>query len=370
MLINFIKVFFFVILLNSSSVRAIEKNQNTQNNFQIAKVGYKYVFPKDHQPHHQFASEWWYYTGILHVSKQRSFGYQLTFFRVGTKPNDGQSEAIYIAHFALSDLKSKKFYYFDRLNRPILKMANAFPEKNGVFLWNKNWSARIQNNEHILEAEAENIKINLKLYSNQKPIIHGKPNENISRKGDCPSCASHYYSLTNLQSTGQIQIDDEVFNVQGISWMDHEFGSSQLQAHQEGWDWFSLYFDDGSSLMLYQIREKNGKISPYSQGTYVSSDGKSQYLGQKEILMHPVKNWLSPHTKTFYPLIWEITIPKLNLGIKTLPLSLDQELRTNNSTRISYWEGAIKAVDRVSGKKIAEGYLELTGYAESLKGKF
>ena len=345
--LKFIQIFFVLILLSNPLVQAKE------NTFDIAKIGYNYKFPADHQAHGKFASEWWYYTGILHVGDQRSFGYQLTFFRVGLKPAE---PSVYIAHFALSDLKDKKFYYFDRINRPLLQMAN--------------WSAEIQNNENFLKAIADNIKIDLKLQSAQNPVIHGKPEEKISRKGNCPSCASHYYSLPNLHTSGEIKIGEETFYAEGLSWMDHEFGSSQLQSNQTGWDWFGLHFNDGSSLMLYQLRESTGKTSPYSQGTYISADGKAQHLSQKEIFMHPVKSWFSPQSKTFYPLVWEITVPKLDLGLKVLPLALDQELQTKNSTRISYWEGAVKAIDRVSGKKTGEGYLELTGYAGSLKGKF
>jgi len=46
--------------------------------------------------------------------------------------------------------------------------------------------------------------------------------------------------------------------------MDHEFGSSQLQEYQVGWDWFSIQLDNRMELMFYQIRHKDGKIDPYS----------------------------------------------------------------------------------------------------------
>jgi len=50
--------------------------------------------------------------------------------------------------------------------------------------------------------------------------------------------------------------------VQGISWMDHEFGSTQLREYQVGWDWFSLQLDKGMELMFYQIRQRMVESTP------------------------------------------------------------------------------------------------------------
>ncbi len=331
--------------------------------FENAEIGYSYTFPKDHSAHKQFASEWWYYTGNLHSARKRNFGYQLTFFRIGTKPN---GESIYAAHFALSDISKKKFYFWDRLGRDFLQMAGV----KDTLIWNKNWSVLIDENVHYLKAEADDVKIDLTLSQVGMPVIQGKPGEGISRKGDCKSCASHYYSLPNLKTEGKIIIKGEVFSVEGRSWMDHEFGSSQLQENQVGWDWFSLQFNDGSSLMLYRMRQIDGKVSDFSNGTYLSREGKQEYLARQDFYLKPVKYWISPKTKASYPLVWEITIPKLDLGLKVVPQMSNQELQTENSTRVSYWEGAVRVIDRATGRKIGQGYMELTGYAGSLKGKF
>ena len=43
----------------------------------------------------------------------------------------------------------------------------------------------------------------------------------------------------------------------------------------------------------------------------------------------------------------------------------EQELRTDRSTQITYWEGAIEAKGTSGGKPLTGlGYMELTGYAE------
>jgi predicted secreted hydrolase len=349
--------FVFCLPLNSKTLISPTK---APQQFQVAKPGYWYRFPQDHAAHPQFATEWWYYTGNLHSARKRDFGYQLTFFRVGLKPG---GEPIYAAHFSITDLQNKKFYFWDKLQRPILGMAGT----DKTYIWNKNWSVKIEGIEHQLLASQDDIKINLSLYQQGKPVIQGKPKEGISRKGDCQTCASHYYSLPNMLTSGSLLIDGEVYKVSGKSWMDHEFGSNQLQADQKGWDWFSLQFNDGSSLMLYRIR---GKSKAFSNGTYVSKNGEQQYLEAGEFILKPTKYWHSKKTKAIYPVVWEVTVPKLDLGIKVYPKLAQQELQTQKSTQVSYWEGAVKAIDRATGKQTAEGYLELTGYAGSLRGKF
>ena len=44
-----------------------------------------FVFPQDHGPHPEYATEWWYYTGNLDTADGRHFGFQLTFFRIGAR---------------------------------------------------------------------------------------------------------------------------------------------------------------------------------------------------------------------------------------------------------------------------------------------
>ncbi|HJU83976.1 MAG TPA: lipocalin family protein, partial [Holophagaceae bacterium] len=54
---------------------------------------------------------------------------------------------------------------------------------------------------------------------------------------------------------------------------------------------------------------------------------------------------------------------------RLVPILPDQELRTPRSTGITYWEGACRVLDE-QGQEVGDAYLEQTGYAQSLKGKF
>jgi predicted secreted hydrolase len=330
--------------------------------FTNAQTGYQYKFPKDHGAHPDFASEWWYYTGNLRSPDgKQAFGYQLTFFRIGLQP-DGK--AIYAAHLALSDLKKQKFYFFDRLNPAILDKAGTKPG----LIWNKNWQTQIKGKTHQLQAKTAKFSLNLQLCTTQDPIIQGKAGEGISRKGNCASCASHYYSIPRLKTTGKIGLADQSWQVQGLSWMDHEFGSNQLADDQTGWDWFSLHLADGSSLMIYQLRSKAGTASNYANGTLIKPNGEQVYLSKEDFNLQPLKTWRSPHTKAIYPLSWHLHIPKHKINLTVQAQMADQELQTQNSTDVSYWEGSVKVLQ--DQKNAGEGYMELTGYAETMSNKF
>jgi predicted secreted hydrolase len=150
--------------------------------------------------------------------------------------------------------------------------------------------------------------------------------------------------------------------VAGTTWMDHEFGTSFLGADQEGWDWLSLNFDDGSSLMVFRIRASGGATPGYSGGTYVAPDGRAVAL--QDSSMEPVEDWTTPDGTTTYPVRWRVTVPSVQLDLEVWAVVPDQEVRARATVGFSYWEGLVHSsgesgVTPVTGV----GYLELTGYA-------
>ena len=130
-----------------------------------------------------------------------------------------------------------------------------------------------------LEAVADRFSFDLSLKSEKPPVIHGR--DGVSQKAEGAGKASHYISLTRLDTTGAIVLDGKRFSVEGTSWMDHEFFTHQLEADQSGWDWFSLQLDDGSELMLFRLRRKDGSARSLfrrnlrrSPGTHAPSSGR------------------------------------------------------------------------------------------------
>lgn len=329
--------------------------------YRQALPGYVFQFPRDHFGHPEFRTEWWYYTGNLHDRNGRRFGFELTFFRHAVQPVPRQGANIWdlrdvwMAHLALSDIDSGEFQNRERYNRSGSGLAGV-DSKNGR-IWNGNWNVQWSSERQRLQAITDKFRLDLSLRSLKKPVVHGK--NGVSQKAEGAGRASHYVSLTRLLTTGTIILDGKTYVVEGFSWMDHEFFSNQLESSQIGWDWFSLQFDDGSELMLYRLRRKDGSIEPYSSGTFVDAAGQTRTLSIRDFHLDPGKTWTSPSTKAKYPIEWKIRVPALSLDL-TVNTRLPQQELTG---RTSYWEGAIE----VSGSRSGTGYLEMTGYAGALR---
>jgi predicted secreted hydrolase len=197
------------------------------------------------------------------------------------------------------------------------------------------------------------------------PILQG--DRGYSQKGPEPGNASYYYSLTRLASNGTVRVGETAYQVDGLSWMDHEFSTSALGPELVGWDWFSIQLDDGSELMVYQLRRKDGTADPFSSGTTVDPAGNSTQLDPQDLTVTVNDTWRSPHSGAIYPAQWTINVPSEDLILEVTPYLSDQELDTS----IIYWEGAVKILGEKAGNAVSgNGYVELTGYAHSMQGRF
>ncbi len=339
--------------------------------FRLALPGYSFAFPRDHYAHDDFRTEWWYYTGHLQTGDGREYGYQVTFFRSGVaetraNPSRWAAKNLYLAHFAISDISRGTFRYFERINRAGLGQAGANQKEFRV--WVGDWEVAGTGTTQRIKVKDSGFGVDLALVSLKPPVIHGA--DGVSQKGEGRGHASHYYSLTRLKTEGTLTAGGKNFPVTGLTWMDHEFGSTQLNPDQVGWDWFSLQFEDGTELMLYIIRKSDGRPDPYSAGTWVGTDGRLVRLRQPEFTVEDLERWKSPRGKGIYPIKWRLRVPMLGLDVTVTPKFPDQELDTAKSTRVIYWEGAVSAEGTMHGRPAAaRGYVEMTGYAEPFRKK-
>jgi predicted secreted hydrolase len=349
--------------------------------FKIATAPYAFRWPLDHASHPAYQSEWWYYTGHLRTAAGRTFGYELTFFRFGLRPGDPspkrtqsrwRGHELYPAHFAITDEAGKTFFYDVRFAREALGMGGASARTLDVHA--EDWTLRgrpiagkpslERMDLHARDDTAQGVDaIDLLQIPEKVPAVHG--HGGVSRKAGCPSCASHYYSYTRLRTSGTLVFQGQKFVVTGISWMDHEFGSSELRSDQAGWDWFSLQLGDRRELMLYLLRQKDGSVTPDSSGSLIEPDGSVRYLARSDFSIAATGTWKSPHTGATYPSGWRVRVPGANIDLVIEPTVADQELAVTTGG-VSYWEGAVAAADAASGKSLGLGYVELTGYAQAV----
>jgi predicted secreted hydrolase len=273
---------------------------------------------------------------------------------------------LFITHLAVSDIDGQRFRHAERINRAGVGWAGA--ETAGYRVWNEDWEARLSlPGKHRLRALSDEIGIDLEVEEGKPAVAHGE--NGVSQKGSDPGNASHYYSLTRMPTRGTLLVNQQRVEVEGLSWMDHEFGTSFLEKGQRGWDWLSIQLDDGTDLMLYQFRRADGARDRHSHATIVYPDGSFAPVKFDQFGLEPGVQWKSPASSASYPINWRVGIPGKQIELEAQAALANQEMRTTESTGVTYWEGSIKVTGTHRGRAVrGRGYLEMTGYGGAAMG--
>ncbi|MES4793042.1 MAG: hypothetical protein C4321_08710, partial [Chloroflexota bacterium] len=219
--------------MDSAASRAERPNAG----WKLALPGYRFTFPRDHGSHPDYATEWWYYTGHLRA-RNRSFGFELTLFRIGLEreaprnPSRWAFREVFLGHFALTDENGRAFYFWERAARPALGMAGA--DVGRLNVWIRDWRVRMEGDTHVLHAAGDAASgveedaapshspppsLSLELRPAKPLVIHGE--NGVSQKAVGLGRASHYYSFTRLVGAGEIILAGERSPVNASVWMDH-----------------------------------------------------------------------------------------------------------------------------------------------------
>ncbi|MFM0740503.1 carotenoid 1,2-hydratase, partial [Paraburkholderia xenovorans] len=323
------------------------------------------VLPRDSGAHPAFRTEWWYATGWLTTPDNQPLGFQITFFRsaTGHDPADPSAFApsqLIIAHAALSDPAVGHLTHDQRIAREGFGLAYARPDNTDVKL--DAWKiVRAADGHYDVTADAGNFALHLALTPTQAPLVQGE--HGYSRKGPHPEQASYYYSEPHLRVTGSVVRPASAGSkgetaISGVAWLDHEWSSTLLDSDAVGWDWLGANLDDGSALMAFKVRARDGRAM-WAHAALRNPAGTVTTFGPDQVSFTPVRSWRSSRTNASYPV--SMTVKTGSLTWRLDPLMDDQELDSTQSTGAVYWEGAVR-VSR-DGMNVGRAYLELTGYA-------
>jgi predicted secreted hydrolase len=344
----------------------------TKDGFRVPQPDAQLEFPRDHASHPDFRIEWWYLTGHLYTTTGERFGYQATFFRNAAQPGIGHGERLFnntqhhLTHVALTDVSGKAFHFEQRFSR---EGWDAFARTDKLEVQNGNWSllgnadVSVLNLRTSIKSDAE---LSLKLIPQKQLVRFGR--DGTSRKGPLPESRSYYLTFSRMLTEGVLTIGDRRLEVSGLSWMDHEIASNQLDPNYTGWDWIAIHLNDGLEVKAYLLREENGASSPFSQLIWINPEGKIYYCGADDFEWVKSALWRSSFSNASYP---NAPIIKTRHPVTQLPMEFhfkpvldDQELVLPNTT---YWEGAGKIIDG-DGNEAGAAYLELVGYAGRIRG--
>ena len=316
--------------------------------------GRRFIFPADHGPHPEFRIEWWYVTANLKDAAGASYGAQWTLFRQGTQPGPAlegwANRNAWMGHAAVTRADTHRSG--ETFARGGIGQAGV--ETAPFQAWIDNWQMRALDAFDAdktapleLTASSADFSYALRLDAGRPLVLQG--DGGFSRKSDRGQ-ASYYYSQPFFKAVGHLTIDDRPVEVTGQAWMDREWSSQPLAADQTGWDWFSLHLTSGEKLMLYRLRQKDGRNNLF--GNFIAPDGHSVEIAAADNSMTPTQFTDIEGRKV--PTAWRVAIPAHGLKIETTPLNP----RCWMGTSFAYWEGPIS----FAGSHDGIGYLELTGY--------
>jgi predicted secreted hydrolase len=305
--------------------------------------------PRDEAPH-DVLTEWWYYTGHLGAATGERYGFEFVIFQVRL----GDGVPTYMSHVAVTDQARGRFVYDQRASSG----AQPQPAAGGFALAVGDWSMRGLDGRDQVQARVADYAFDLALTAMKAPALHlGTGYISFGPAGD-----SYYYSRTRLAVQGTV-IDNGVTRpVTGTAWFDKQWGDF-LSVKGGGWDWYALHLDDGSEVMLFDVRDPAGRPA-IAYGTVVGAGGDARDLPPGSYSVEAVGQWTSPRSGATYPSGWRIRVPGEHLDLRVTPVLADQELDTRATTGVVYWEGAVRVEgQRASMPITGRGYVELTGYA-------
>jgi predicted secreted hydrolase len=349
-------------LLGAAGALGFADGARAAADFAAVVPGRPIRFPEDEGSHPEFRTEWWYVTGWLD-GRGIPLGFQLTFFRSRPHPDSGNPSRfspreIIIAHAAVSERAHGRLRHAQRVARAGFGLAQAASGRMDVRL--DDWRFAAEDARYLARIRSDELDFDLRFERTQPPLLQG--DQGYSRKGPKPASASYYYSHPHLAVSGRLRLGKQALDAAGSAWLDHEWSSEYLDPDAAGWDWIGINFDDGSALMAFRMRGKDG-AALWAAATLRTAAGERRSYAPAEVRWEPRRRWRSPRTGADYPVAPRVWIADTVLDIE--PLFDDQENDTRLTTGAVYWEGAV-IVSR-DGRRAGRGYLELTGYAGGLR---
>ncbi len=309
--------------------------------------------PRDDGPHDRL-TEWWYYTGHLRAGDGRRFGFEAVIFRA----ERGSVPTAWASHLALTDEGNGRFLYAQRSeigpqvdHSPLddagaptgfdLQVGGVAPMTGGAEpvpgvpaspwrLAGSGGTDRIEAALAPLEAQTAggSFGLSLDLESTKAAALHD--GDGYIHFG--PAGTSYYYSRTRLAATGELELDGERLEVDGIAWFDHQWGDF-VSVGGGGWDWLAINLDDGTDITISVVYDSRGRRA-LQYGTLVTTGGDVFAIEPEDLVVASNDSWISPATGRAYPVTWFVATGGYQINL--VPTIDDQELDTRATTGVIY----------------------------------
>lgn len=277
--------------------------------------------PADQYMHPGAPTEWWWHTGTLTTKEGgRKFGFEI---------NAAQIRGLAFTEVMLTDVASQKHFHkttvvpFDKATWAESNPSLPWRVKLGdVSMWApqsdpiRNMSVKAQ-----LSEGGVSVIFDLELSQEESqgyiPFsvwgigVSPPPPPDPTLKNN-----NFYYSLTRLRALGLITIGNQVFEVDGVTWMDHEWGKFGTAAHPVKWILQDMQLDNGWCLSNYSVDPPSLNQPIASRVTLQRPDG-SMFFANSHVT--PTEPWTNAAGYVYY-LQLNVEIPDFgaNLVVKSL----------------------------------------------------
>ncbi|PNY83136.1 carotenoid 1,2-hydratase [Deinococcus koreensis] len=277
------------------------------------------------------ATEWWYVSGVLPES---GLAFHWAQFKVNYR-----GLPYYASHVAVTDLRGSPLNFVEN---DVQTARFGFPP---LLVQQGDWTLKQMDATYRLTAGP----LNLTLTPLKSPVVHPPGYSGTAEVGRL-----YYQSITRLAVSGTVEVAGQPREARGTVWLDHQWGD-QLPGRRALWDWFGVNLSDGSDLMVYRMRDAQGRVVQVI-GSRVGADGVARVV--PDMTLTPNRTWRSPSGRD-YVLEWTVKAPSLELSLT--PLRDDQEL-LSRTTSIAYWEGPVAGTGTADGAPVtAQGMGEFVG---------
>jgi predicted secreted hydrolase len=295
---------------------------------------------------HAFQTEWWYFNVQLTSESGTRYALHDVIFQVQEQVSE---RTLYVRQIGLAEAGAATHVTAERLrtvNRRLRSEGDGFEIAMG-----EGSMAGEGGERYRLVGGAGGLTYDLSLTSMAPPLVH----DDDGLVGFGEAGITYYYSRPRLSVAGTVTSSAGAEAVAGLGWLDKQWGDFQPVA--VFWDWASVQLDDGTDLMLTNLRDVNGEaIDEYA--TLRKPGGTTQRLDADAFVFEPTgATWHSDRTDTTYETHWRVAVPDAGLDFTLEPLVRASEF-ASGLLGVVYWEAGADAVDS-GGNRIGQGFIEL-----------
>jgi len=309
------------------------------------------VLPAD-EASHGFQTEWWYFNMLLTGDSGSRYALHDVVFLIQEVTSE---RALYVRQIGLADAGADAHVKAERLRTVDARLTST---GDGFEIALGDGSIAGEGGERYrLVGGAGELTYALSLTSFAPPMLHD--NDGLVAFGEAG--VTYYYSRPRLDVTGTVSNGTTTEAVTGLGWLDKQWGDFQPVA--VFWDWASVQLDDGTDLMLTNLRDMTGEVIDI-YATLREPGGDARRLESGAFAFEPLGDtWHSERTDTTYETRWRVAVPEAGLDFTLEPLVRTSEF-ASGLLGVVYWEAGVDAVD-AAGMRIGQGFVELN-WARSL----